>query len=132
MSLTKDEFLAGNLEARWKARKVSTPELGDTGHVFVRALTAGEMGALNELLIDSDATMGEKLASSADLCAFFACDEDGERLFDASDRERLLALTPNEFKAVDRVATAGLDYNGFAGDLEGNSESIPPDDSPSD
>ena len=132
MGLSKDEFLAGNPEERWKARKVSTPELGSEGHVFVRALTAADMGVLNALFVEEGASMAEKLASTAALCAFFASDEQGVRLFDDADKERLLALTPNEFKAVDRIATAGLELNGFTGDLAGNSESIPTDDLPSD
>ena len=131
MALTKDEFLKGNPEERWAAQKVSTPELGSDGHVFVRALTAADMGDLNELFVEEGASMAEKLSSTAALCAFFASDEQGARLFADDDKEKLLALTPNEFKAVDRIATAGLEHNGFTGDLEGNSGSIPTDDSPS-
>jgi hypothetical protein len=133
MSLGKDEILGA--DHKWPVEKVSVPEWGEDGHVFVRTVSAHDLMRIHANLPGEDAGADEAMRGNAMLCALFVCDEQGEPLFEATDADKLLQLPAPELPALIRVAEAGLRLNKIGGDeqddLAGNSESIPPDDSPS-
>jgi hypothetical protein len=131
MSLTADEIF--NRPNKWKTEKVSVPEWGEDGHVYVRSLPAIELGNVQTSMPGEDADLPAVVKGFAKLCVLFVCNKDANPLF---TDDQAASLEQEPIAVIQRCAEAGLALNGLSGgadeDLEGNSESIPPDASPSD
>lgn len=111
MTLTKEEILQS--AQRPQVRRVSTPEWGNDGHVFVRMLTGTEADAVQNLLGPASENnkprhQAESMAGIVVLCA---CDDEGRRTFDDADRSAVQTLA---LAALMRVATAAMDFNGMS------------------
>lgn len=93
---------------------VDVPEWG--GRVYVRKISAGEVVELTKINEDEDRITVRGVI-------LFACDESGDRIFEASDEDTLLGKSP---ESLNRVFNAGLKVNGFGTDavedLKKNSE----------
>ena len=134
MALTKDELKD---RQRHATQKVSTPEWGGDWHVYVRRLPATSAPCIREWgEIPEDIAEDEKVRRMSRLCALVLSDENGNSILDADSEEDVNVLandaTMLDMVVVNRVLDAAYDLNGLGMDLEKNSESIPPDDSPSD
>ena len=108
-TLSKDAILA---KRDCPVHPVEVPEW-DNDVVYVRTLSAAEY--LNVSTIDSDDPF-----RLADYAILFLCDEQGKAIFAAEDRE---ALAAKRGKAIERIVTAGLKFNGLVEDAieaEGN------------
>jgi len=133
MALTREQIQEASQNL--PIRKVSTPEWGGDGHVYVRMLrgrdidtvhsTAREMRARK----DAGQSPGEDPHTMAAWVIMAACSEDGTPLFTKDDAEWLLdgPLAP-----LRRCMEEALALNGIGGDeeAEGNSDSSPSESSP--
>lgn len=137
MSLNRKDILESSHPA--SVQKVSVPEFGPDGHVYVRMLPANlyteVMAILQTMKPGDDGTPMDFDALArgcAQLCILFVTDEDGEPVFVEADKDELLNLP---LPPLQRCVEAGLDLCGMKDssvtELEGNSASASIADSPS-
>jgi hypothetical protein len=101
MATLREAILAKDDRPR---KPVEVPEWGTT--VYVARLSAGDRVALAKLARDEAIDL-------ADYVLIFACDEHGVKLFSADDRE---ALSSKSYEALERIVSAGMDFNGMGPD----------------
>ena len=90
--------------------KVSTPEWGGPGHVYVRAMGADEADAIEK------ATTGANHAIVG-WCVLCVCDKERRRLFDDTNREW---LAKGPMAPLLRCSSVAMRLNGATEDLAGN------------
>ena len=123
MSLTKDELLS---PIRWQTKKIAVPEFGTDGHIYVRMMSAGDIGKVHKKIKDGD------LSGLSFVFWLCASDEEGQRLFGQGDQQKVDDLP---FPAVKRCAEAALELAGLSSEDESdpgkNSQTTPSGSSPS-
>lgn len=90
MSLTKDQILTATREGSLPREKVETPDWGDPGHVFVRALAAKELTEAQKLFPKQEEGAAPTAEVFAAWCVLCVCDIAGKRLFDDDSIPQLL------------------------------------------
>ncbi len=110
MTLTADDILSAPPTG---PVRVSTPEWGGEngdGHVYVRVLSASEMGDVQKLLDVPDGS-NKEMTVMARLCVFCISDKDGARLFADEAIDRLLGgpMAPMIRCANKAISANGLD-----------------------
>ncbi|MFH1732453.1 MAG: hypothetical protein ABIF82_12500 [Planctomycetota bacterium] len=90
--------------------KVPTPEWGDTGHVFVRVMTAAERDAYEDGMFvrDGDKRVLNLKNIRARLCSIVICDESGKRMF---TNDEAGALGGKSSVVLDRIYEAARRVN---------------------
>lgn len=112
--LTREQILAA---ADLTVETVEVPEWG--GSVGVRVMTGAERDRFEQQMAAAKGRTVENVR--AGLVAVVACDEKGERLFDAAD---VVALGGKSASALERVFAVAMKLNKFSdadvADLAGN------------
>lgn len=96
MSLTKAEILAAEDLPR---EKLSVPEWGGCGHVWIRAMTGAEGDSF-----------GETEPSQAAVAALTICDQDGKLLFSKGE---IAELAGKSALVLRRIVQAAKELNGL-------------------
>ena len=105
-SLNKAAILNGGV--RLQVRKVDTPEWGGEGHVYVRALSAGDAADVQRLAADQQAGKANEAEVMVGWCILGICDGGGKRLFDDADT---VALLKGPLMPIQRCTTAIMELN---------------------